>query len=106
MIAAVDGARIVKESYERQFIAGRKSWLDVLNAVREQEQFAAELVQARVDFIAAYYRLKLGVGLLPWQQKPMISQRSQLPKNTPNGQYQQQPNLPQYTPQFGRRNTH
>lgn len=68
LVAAVNGAKIVKESYERQFIAGRKSWLDVLNAVREQEQYEAQLVQARVGFIAAYYRLKLGLGLLPWQR--------------------------------------
>lgn len=76
LMAAVDGARIVKESYERQFIAGRKSWLDVLNAVREQEQYAAQLVQARVSFIAAYYRLKLGVGLLPWQRNSFRADRS------------------------------
>lgn len=75
LMAAVDGARIVKESYERQFIAGRKSWLDVLNAVREEESYAAQLVQARVNFIAAYYRLKLGVGLLPWQRQTFGGQQ-------------------------------
>lgn len=68
LVAAVDGAVIVKESYERQFIAGRKSWLDVLNAVRELEQYEAQLVSARVNFIGSYYRLKLGIGLLPWQR--------------------------------------
>lgn len=68
LVAAVDGAIIVKESYERQFVAGRKSWLDVLNAVRELDQYQAQLVTARVNFIAAYYRLKLGLGLLPWQR--------------------------------------
>ncbi|MFP3354870.1 TolC family protein, partial [Pseudoalteromonas sp. SIMBA_153] len=35
LVAAVAGAQIVVSSYRRQFIAGRKSWLEVLNAVRE-----------------------------------------------------------------------
>lgn len=68
LMAAVEGALIVKESYERQFIAGKKSWLDVLNAVRELDQYEAQLVEERVNFIAAFYRLKIGMGLLPWQR--------------------------------------
>lgn len=68
LVSSVDGALILKESYERQFIAGKKSWLDVLNSVKELDQYENQLVEAKVDYIVAFYRLKLGLGLLPWQK--------------------------------------
>ena len=39
---SVDMSQAVSESYARQYVAGRKTWIDVLNAVREvtQSQFA------------------------------------------------------------------
>ena len=40
---AIDGAKLVVDSYGRQFIAGRKSWLEVLNAVREHTQYEQQL---------------------------------------------------------------
>lgn len=51
-------------SYERQYVIGRKSWIDVLNAVREatQAQFAAE--DARAQTIAAGLRLRAQTGTL------------------------------------------
>lgn len=51
-------------SYERQYVIGRKSWIDVLNAVREatQAQFAAE--DARAQSIAAGLRLRAQAGTL------------------------------------------
>lgn len=80
LIAAVAGAQIVVSSYRRQFIAGRKSWLEVLNAVREHSQYQAQLVDVRSSIIAAYYKLQVEFGMMSWQQfdqnrqeKPLFS---------------------------------
>ena len=68
LIAAVAGAQIVVNSYRRQFIAGRKSWLEVLNAVREHSDYQIQLVQTRADILGAFYKLQVDFGLMPWQQ--------------------------------------
>ena len=68
LIAAVAGAQIVVSSYRRQFIAGRKSWLEVLNAVREHSQYEIQLVESRTAVIAAYYKLQVDFGMMSWQQ--------------------------------------
>lgn len=54
----------VFESYTRQYVIGRKTWIDVLNAVREamQSQFALE--DARAQAIAASLRLSAQSGTL------------------------------------------
>lgn len=67
LVAAVAGAQIVVSSYRRQFIAGRKSWLEVLNAVREHTQYQAQLVDARSSIIATYYKLQVDFGMMSWQ---------------------------------------
>lgn len=67
LIAAVAGAQIVVNSYRRQFIAGRKSWLEVLNAVREHSQYQIQLVETRTNIIAAYYKLQVDFGMMGWQ---------------------------------------
>jgi adhesin transport system outer membrane protein len=36
----------VLESYERQFLAGRKQWIDLMNAAREQAQTKSQLADA------------------------------------------------------------
>lgn len=68
LVAAVAGAQIVVNSYRRQFIAGRKSWLEVLNAVRELSDYQIRLVQARSDILGAYNKLQVDFGLMPWQR--------------------------------------
>ncbi|UNU73749.1 TolC family protein [Moraxella nasovis] len=68
LTAAVGGAQIVLNSYRRQFIAGRKSWLEVLNAVREQSQYEQQLRQVQAQMIASFYKLQVDFGLMPWQQ--------------------------------------
>lgn len=54
----------VTESYSRQYTAGRKSWIDVLNAVREAtlSELAAE--DARSQMLAASLRLRELTGTL------------------------------------------
>jgi adhesin transport system outer membrane protein len=45
-------------SYERQFAAGTKSWLEVLNTLREVAGSRQGEVIARLDAVAAWYRLR------------------------------------------------
>ena len=54
----------VSESYARQYTAGRKSWLDVLNAVREATQAELTLVDTTSQMQAASLRLKVLTGVL------------------------------------------
>ena len=68
LVAAVAGAQIVVNSYRRQFIAGRKSWLEVLNAVREHSDYQVQLAQTRADLLGAFHRLQVDFGIMPWQQ--------------------------------------
>ena len=68
LIAAVAGAQLVVNSYRRQFIAGRKSWLEVLNAVREHNDYQVQLVQTRAEMLGAFYRLQVDFGIMQWQQ--------------------------------------
>lgn len=67
LIAAIKGAKIVAESYQRQFIAGRKTWLEVLNAVREHAQYQQQLLQVQSQMVANFYKLQVDFGLMPWQ---------------------------------------
>lgn len=52
----------VFESYARQYAAGRKTWLDVLNAVREATQAELALDDATSQMQAAALRLKVQTG--------------------------------------------
>lgn len=54
----------VFDSYTRQYVIGRKSWIDVLNAVREatQSDWAAE--DARAQLLSASLRLRAQSGTL------------------------------------------
>lgn len=67
LVAAVAGAQIVVSSYQRQFIAGRKSWLEVLNAVRELSDYQVQLVQTRATLLESFYSLQVDFGVMQWQ---------------------------------------
>lgn len=56
---AADAAMLVTLSYKRQFIAGRRSWLDVMNAVREATQSRLSVAEAEMGAMAAYARIAL-----------------------------------------------
>ena len=62
---AVNGADQVLASYKRQFEAGKKTWLDLLNAVRELAQNQYSLADAQSTMLGAMYRLQLRMGLPP-----------------------------------------
>ncbi len=49
----------VTESYSRQFVAGRKSWLDVLNAVREGVAARLSIVDAQALLGQTWWRLRI-----------------------------------------------
>ncbi len=59
---AVEGSDLVLGSYKRQFEAGRKTWLDLLNAVRELAQNEYGLAEAKVSQLGAMLRLQLRMG--------------------------------------------
>lgn len=52
----------VLSSYERLFIAGKRSWLDVINAARELIQARIIMVEATTSQIASRHRLCLHLG--------------------------------------------
>lgn len=74
LVSAVAGAQIVVDSYRRQFIAGRKSWLEVLNAVREKSGYQQQLLQIQSQMIASFYKLEVDFGLMPWQNFSSVQQ--------------------------------
>ena len=62
-------APTVLASYDRLFVAGKRNWLDVLNAARELTQVETSLADVEALVVASYYRLRLHGGELPWQQE-------------------------------------
>lgn len=52
-------AQDVAESYKRQYIIGRKAWLDVLNAVREATQSELSVADARAQLAVTTLKLAL-----------------------------------------------
>jgi adhesin transport system outer membrane protein len=58
----VRGADLVMESYQRQFKAGKKTWQDLLNAVREMAQNQYVLADARASLQGVIYRIQIRTG--------------------------------------------
>jgi outer membrane protein, adhesin transport system len=65
---ATVASRLVVESYERQFVAGRRTWQEVLNALRERGDYAVALGDAQSQMLGGAWRLAVRVGELDWQQ--------------------------------------
>lgn len=65
MEKSVLGAALVLDSYQRQFQGGRKSWQDLLNAVRELAQNEYALADARAAMVGAMFRLQVRMGQPP-----------------------------------------
>ncbi len=53
-------------SYNRLFLAGKRSWLDVLNMVRDLTGSRRDLAEAEVQLLATGYRLQLQTGEMAW----------------------------------------
>lgn len=58
---SVDGSDSVLASFERQFQANRKTWLDLLNQVRELAQNEYALVDAQASLIGSRLRLEINM---------------------------------------------
>lgn len=59
---SASSSQLVTESFMRQFVAGRRTWLDVMNAVRETATARLTEVEARVSAMASAMRLGLRSG--------------------------------------------
>jgi outer membrane protein, adhesin transport system len=55
--ASLKAAADVSASYDRQFLAGRKSWLDVMNAARELAQTETQLADLQSTQVVVTWRL-------------------------------------------------
>jgi adhesin transport system outer membrane protein len=55
-------SKAVYESYVRQYTTGRKTWLDVLNTVRESTQSDYAVIDARTEMTGAALRLAVRTG--------------------------------------------
>lgn len=62
---SVSGSALVLESYQRQFQAGRKTWQDLLNAVRELAQNEYAVADAQAVMQGAMHRLEIRMGQSP-----------------------------------------
>jgi adhesin transport system outer membrane protein len=72
---ASDTAQSVAESYVRQFIAGRRSWLDVMNSLREA--LTARVAQSDAEYTAMSDAVRLLLLSGRWQ--PSFSGKAQQP---------------------------
>jgi adhesin transport system outer membrane protein len=59
--ASVTLASEISSSYDRQYLVGRKSWLDLMNAVRELTQTRMQLAEVEGSLIGSTHRLKIYV---------------------------------------------
>lgn len=56
---SMKAAQGVSDSYDRQFLSGRRSWLDVMNAARELAQTEAQWVESRASEVVVTWRLTI-----------------------------------------------
>ena len=71
-MSAAGSAERVMESYMRQFASGRRTWLDVMNAVREANSAEIDALEARIAAQSSLARLLLLSGQwvpVPVEQK-------------------------------------
>jgi adhesin transport system outer membrane protein len=68
---AAQSSRAVTDSYQRQFVVGRRSWLDVMNAALETIQSDIAVRDAEVSAMASAARIALRT--CRWQPEPQVS---------------------------------
>ena len=67
ILDALADTRAISNSYERQYQAGRKSWLDVMNLVREQLQLELQQADLEANMVALSRKLQVRAsGLRDW----------------------------------------
>ena len=65
LVVLVESARQIHESYVRQFTAAKKSWLDVMNAMRELSQNEYALNDVQHNFFGLLKRLRVYAAQQP-----------------------------------------
>ena len=69
--SVASAAQRVMESYMRQFTSGRRTWLDVMNAVREATSAEIDALDARISAQSSFVRILLLSGR--WTPEPVKS---------------------------------
>ena len=59
---SVELSNDISASYDRQYLVGRKSWLDLMNAVREQAQTKVQLAEAEGSLLGSSRRLQIFIN--------------------------------------------
>ena len=67
-VMAVDTTQQTAESYNRLFISGKRSWLDMLNAEKEWSSAQISLSDVQAYLITTPMRLKIYASELDWQK--------------------------------------
>jgi adhesin transport system outer membrane protein len=62
ILSTIEASAEVLSSYDRLFVAGKRSWLDVINAAREVIQARTALADIEAQRLAARARLRLHTG--------------------------------------------
>ena len=62
-------SKAILESSARLFVAGRRSWLDLLNTERELSQAEKGVAPLRAQMVAASYLTRMRLGQLSWQRQ-------------------------------------
>lgn len=64
----IDQSKAILESSARLFVAGRRSWLDLLNTERELSSAEKGVAPLRAQLVAASYLTRMRLGELSWQR--------------------------------------
>lgn len=67
--ALTGDSQLITESYMRQFTSGRRTWLDVMNAVRETMSAELDEIDTRYSASGAAMRIMLRTGAAPANQQ-------------------------------------
>jgi adhesin transport system outer membrane protein len=63
----LDSTHELQAAWERQFFNGKKTWIDVMNAARENTQAEMAVIENDMAFLQSYWRLKIqAYGVLNW----------------------------------------
>lgn len=59
LVSSLESSKSISEAWSRQFLAGRKTWLDVMNAARELAQVEAQIAEVQASQLMLTWRLSL-----------------------------------------------
>jgi adhesin transport system outer membrane protein len=68
--AAAENSRAVIDSYKRQFIAGRRTWLDVMNALQESTNTRLAVLESETT--AQLTMARIALRTCSWEPRPRV----------------------------------